>query len=455
MSATPLPATRGSLVLGLSLLCLLTACGASGTDAAGDAADDGSELGDSGNSDAADTGDSGGTDSTGTDVLDDSGADDTGTDDTSTDTTDVLDDSGADDTSTDTGSDDTGSGDTGIADDTSTDADTGALAPPVINEVAASEAPDWFELHNPNDQPLALDGWTFSDDAANPARATFAAGLVIPARGYLVQPVDAAIVGFSLGAAEQVVVSDAAGAVVDEVSWLDGDSPAGDSWGRLPDAVGPFTRLRIQTPGAPNVANPEPACGDGLLDPGEECDDGNTLLGDGCADDCTFEVVVGACGNRLLDGLEGCDDGNADNDDGCSATCTLEAFTGLVVINEATASSSTTSDWIELASIAPFAFSLSGFAVSDNQPDARRLVLGASRSLTPGGYLLLVRDEPGSFTWGLGAADGVRLFAPDATLLDTTDWLDGENPIDQSWGRSPDKSGPFSTLATPTPGARN
>ena len=33
-----------------------------------------------------------------------------------------------------------------------------------------------------------------------------------------------------------------------------------------------------------------PSCGDGVLDPGEECDDGNNDDGDGCAADCTVEV---------------------------------------------------------------------------------------------------------------------------------------------------------------------
>jgi cysteine-rich repeat protein len=30
-----------------------------------------------------------------------------------------------------------------------------------------------------------------------------------------------------------------------------------------------------------------PACGDGILDGGEVCDDGNTVGGDGCAADCS------------------------------------------------------------------------------------------------------------------------------------------------------------------------
>lgn len=37
---------------------------------------------------------------------------------------------------------------------------------------------------------------------------------------------------------------------------------------------------------------PEPACGDGNLDPGEECDDGNTVDGDGCSGVCETESAT-------------------------------------------------------------------------------------------------------------------------------------------------------------------
>ena len=33
----------------------------------------------------------------------------------------------------------------------------------------------------------------------------------------------------------------------------------------------------------------EPYCGDGFLDVGEECDDGNLINGDGCDNNCTVE----------------------------------------------------------------------------------------------------------------------------------------------------------------------
>ncbi len=124
----------------------------------------------------------------------------------------------------------------------------------------------------------------------------------------------------------------------------------------------------------------EGLCGNGELDFGEECDDGNLVDEDGCSAECTFEgaccqqcfdesnVTVpgssvcfdtttlvactfvvpkcgtnetgattftalancsevqceGLCGNGELDSGEECDDGNLIDGDGCSSTCTIE-----------------------------------------------------------------------------------------------------------------------------------
>jgi cysteine-rich repeat protein len=65
-------------------------------------------------------------------------------------------------------------------------------------------------------------------------------------------------------------------------------------------------------------------CGDHIVDPGEECDDGNTNNCDGCSNDCT---LVTGCGDGVVCGAEQCDDGNTTSCDGCSSSCTLE--TGL------------------------------------------------------------------------------------------------------------------------------
>ncbi len=70
-----------------------------------------------------------------------------------------------------------------------------------------------------------------------------------------------------------------------------------------------------------DVGADEVTCGDGALDPGEACDDGNTLSGDGCDANCT----VTACGNRVVTAGEQCDDGNSTAGDCCDAACQHEA----------------------------------------------------------------------------------------------------------------------------------
>lgn len=66
-------------------------------------------------------------------------------------------------------------------------------------------------------------------------------------------------------------------------------------------------------------------CGDDHVDPenGEECDDGNTIDGDGCSSTCQWEV----CGNKVTDPNEFCDDGNFIDGDGCSSFCSDETCT--------------------------------------------------------------------------------------------------------------------------------
>src|SRR6185295_6594491 len=96
-----------------------------------------------------------------------------------------------------------------------------------------------------------------------------------------------------------------------------------------------------------------PSCGDGLVnDAAEQCDDGNNVDGDCCSSICQFEapgslcgdgdvcngqescdgagtcvpgMPIGCiCGNNVIDPNEDCDDGNTVNGDCCSATCQLD-----------------------------------------------------------------------------------------------------------------------------------
>ncbi len=99
----------------------------------------------------------------------------------------------------------------------------------------------------------------------------------------------------------------------------------------------------------------EARCGDGHVDPGEVCDDGNNRSGDGCRSDCLSNETCGnhivdaevgevcdgtptcapnchsivGCGNGHLETGEQCDDGNATRWDGCGPDCRLEQ--GLVL----------------------------------------------------------------------------------------------------------------------------
>lgn len=76
-------------------------------------------------------------------------------------------------------------------------------------------------------------------------------------------------------------------------------------------------------------------CGDGHLNQGgdpddpdnfEECEDGNTVDGDGCSSDCKLEELFESkCGDGLIDLNTGeeCDDGNNIDDDECPNDCLL------------------------------------------------------------------------------------------------------------------------------------
>lgn len=114
-------------------------------------------------------------------------------------------------------------------------------------------------------------------------------------------------------------------------------------------------------------------CGNGILDSGEECEDGNMATNDGCINcrlaicgdgfvqanveqcdvgsakppghsDAVCDVGTSStktcrwkyCGNGVLEGSEQCDDGNNANGDGCTASCVRE-YCGDGVDNNGTA----------------------------------------------------------------------------------------------------------------------
>jgi cysteine-rich repeat protein len=100
----------------------------------------------------------------------------------------------------------------------------------------------------------------------------------------------------------------------------------------LYDDVGEFANYTI------SVTCTSLVCGDGVIAPGERCDDGNEESGDGCSSTCSIEsgwtcaTVDGTsvcrrlnvCGDGRIDSAEACDDGNDESADGCSSTCQFE-----------------------------------------------------------------------------------------------------------------------------------
>ena len=90
--------------------------------------------------------------------------------------------------------------------------------------------------------------------------------------------------------------------------------------GRSFHGRGRFIGLRVGSDHSPTFEHPQ--CGDGVQDPGEECDDGNAAGCDGCSPTCRLE----RCGDGTTCAAQGedCDDGNLAGCDGCSAGCRTE-----------------------------------------------------------------------------------------------------------------------------------
>jgi cysteine-rich repeat protein len=87
--------------------------------------------------------------------------------------------------------------------------------------------------------------------------------------------------------------------------------------------IDPVTGARLNGPGTGcSFSCTSDTCGNGVIDPGEQCDDGpKNGSGGRCTIACT---VVPHCGDGIKEGNEQCDDGNNVSGDCCSSTCTIE-----------------------------------------------------------------------------------------------------------------------------------
>jgi hypothetical protein len=122
----------------------------------------------------------------------------------------------------------------------------------VLNEVAPSETPDWFEVVNATTAVVQLADFAYVDLAGDFAKAkTFPTMTLAPGVRY-VQSVDDVTSGFKLASDEELWiyrVSDHA--LSDGVDWPEGAAPAGKAYARSPDVFGPFVTA-AQTRGTAN-----------------------------------------------------------------------------------------------------------------------------------------------------------------------------------------------------------
>jgi len=132
----------------------------------------------------------------------------------------------------------------------------------VVLDPADHDADDWFEIFNPNFEPINLQGFTLTDNPANPAKFVIPAGFTIPARGYLLVWADEETgqtqtnghlhVNFRLAqSGESIGLYDPAGRVVDLVAF--GPQAVNLSEGRWPDGASATRSFTAATPGAMNV----------------------------------------------------------------------------------------------------------------------------------------------------------------------------------------------------------
>lgn len=140
----------------------------------------------------------------------------------------------------------------------------------VLNEVLADnrgvvangpDFPDYVELVNRGAAPVSLDGWSLTDDPAQPRRFVFPVGTSIPAGGRLVVWCDTAVAspglhsGFGLAASGDLVrlYRPDGTTLADEVVF--GFQAADLGLGRVPDATGGW-RLNVPSPLEANAEQP-------------------------------------------------------------------------------------------------------------------------------------------------------------------------------------------------------
>jgi hypothetical protein len=122
----------------------------------------------------------------------------------------------------------------------------------VVNEVAAGETPDWFEVVNVTGGAIQLDQFVYCDVPNDFAKAKAFPTMMLGPGEYHAQDVDDTISGFKLGSDEELwVYRSSDQALSDGIDWAESAAPAGMSFRRVPDQTGAFA-TGAQSKGAAN-----------------------------------------------------------------------------------------------------------------------------------------------------------------------------------------------------------
>ncbi len=182
-------------------------------------------------------------------------------------------------------------------------------------------------------------------------------------------------------------------------------------------------------------------CGNGVLNPGEACDDHNQFNGDGCSRRCIVEKgwqCIPKCdpihGDGLVVGSEICDDGNTRDDDYCDAS---RNRVGDLTIIESTVVGMPLSGDAESDDLRYF-FSIDNFdqsIVPDLIPTGERLAsVGDNAAILEGGTVWTIAGDPPAWTIFDYAAQGFHHgcgLHPDGTM-DCWGYGDERSPDCQS-----------------------
>ena len=143
--------------------------------------------------------------------------------------------------------------------------------------------------------------------------------------------------GLTLGACQDPPIEGSDETETGETETGDGDGDPGDGDGDPGDGDGdPGDGDGDPGDGDPGDGDGDPSeCGNGMVEEGEACDDGNEVEDDECTNACQLP----ACGDGILHEGEGeaCDDGNVEPGDGCTAACQLpgaELWSMIIDVNE-------------------------------------------------------------------------------------------------------------------------